>query len=126
MEIQHQFTTIYSLTASAILLIINLLVIRLKKQNWKTLINWKAFVFSFLLVLLGLFYSKTSIVPDWKMQTYGFPQYIFMSKSSSGQDAFLSIGIKRFEYINFIQNLILFYLLINIFMISYKKNIRVS
>lgn len=121
MQVHNQFTTVHFLIVSVVLLIINLLVIKLKKQNWKTLKNWKSLIFAFVLVLLGLLYTETSIDKGWKIETYGFPQYILLNKSSIDQNAFLNMRIMRFDYINFIQNLIVFYLLMNIFMISFKK-----
>lgn len=121
MQVHNQFTTVHFLIASVVLLIINLLVIKLKKQNWKTLKNWKTLIFAFVLVLLGLLYTETSIDKDWKFETYGFPRYILLNKSSIDQNAFVNMGITRFDYINFIQNLIVFYLLMNVFMISFKR-----
>lgn len=121
MEIHNQLTPVYFLIVSIVLLIINILALPLKKQSWKTLISRKALVLSLLLVVLGLLYSETSVNKDWNIETYGFPQYILLSKSSIGKDALVSFGIIRFHYINCIQNLILLYLLINFLLIALQK-----
>jgi len=105
MEVYEQFTPVYSVMTSVILLLINLLMIRLKKQDWKTLRSWKTLILALIFVLMGLLHSEMSIGEDWKMEAYGFPHPILLSKSSIDQNSFLHIGIMRFHYINFILNL---------------------
>lgn len=121
MEIYEQFTPVYSVIISVILLFISLVMIRLKKQDWKILGSWKTLILALVFVLSGLMHSEVSVDKDWKMEAYGFPHPVLLSKSSIDQNAFLQIGIMRFHYINFILNLILFYLLINVFIIGFKQ-----
>ncbi len=121
MEVYAQFTLVYSVMVSVILLFINLMMIRLKKQDWKILGSWNTLILALVFVLIGLLHSEMSIDKDWKMEAYGFPHPVLLSKSSIDQNAFLHIGIMRFHYINFILNLILFYLLINVFIIGFKQ-----
>lgn len=113
MDFHNQFTFFYFLAILIILLIVNYIALKAKKQNWKTLLNWKILMVAIIITFLGLLYTEISMSKDWKIETYGFPKYFYLKKSSIEKENFLSLGIVRFHFINFIQNFILFYFLIN-------------
>jgi len=113
MDFHNQFTFFYFLAILIILLIVNYIALKAKKQNWKTLLNWKILMVAIIITFFGLLYTEISVSKDWKIETYGFPKYFYLKKSSIEKESFLSLGIVRFHFINFIQNFILFYFLIN-------------
>ncbi|WP_179473025.1 hypothetical protein [Chryseobacterium sp. H1D6B] len=89
-------------------------------MNNKVLFDWKTAVLAVTVTFLGLFYTEISNSKDWMVKTYGFPEYFYMKKSS-GAGGFLSFGIMRTNYIHFVQNFSLFYLLINSIRLIFKK-----
>ncbi|PJJ67235.1 hypothetical protein CLV73_1237 [Chryseobacterium geocarposphaerae] len=126
MNFHNQFTTAYFLIVLCVLTIANFVVIRQRKLSWKLLLDWKIILFTLIITFLGLLYTEISVSKDWKIETYGFPKYFYLKKSSIGKDNFLSFGIVRFHFINFVQNFILFYLLVNlIWIIKTKKRNKI-
>ncbi|GAA4162102.1 hypothetical protein GCM10022217_28940 [Chryseobacterium ginsenosidimutans] len=121
MDFHNQFTLYHFLAFTILLLVISFIILRFKKLNGKTLLDWKVGLLALLVTLLGLFYSETSNAKDWIVKSYGFPRGFYLEKISSGKDAFISWGIVRLDYMNFVQNFILFFLLINIFRLILKK-----
>lgn len=122
MDIHNQFTSMYFLFLFIIFVVINLVILRFKKQNWKVLLDWKVIASAVVLTLLGLLYCESSKSNNWLIETFGFPKYFYLKKSSLGKDAFMDWGIVRFDYINFLQNFILIFLLLYIFKLIFKKN----
>lgn len=124
MDIHHQFTSMYFLLLLTVFIVINLVILRFKKQNWKVLLGWKVMALAFVITFLGLLYSESSKSEDWLIETYGFPKYFYFKKSSLGKDAFMDWGIVQFDYINFLQNFILIFLLADIFKLLLKRSLK--
>ena len=121
MDIHNQFTTTHFLILLTVFIVINLVILRFKKQNWAVLLDWKVMISAIVITLLGLFYFQTSNSKDWIIETAGFPKYFYFKKSSLGKEVFMNWGIVRFDYVNFLQNFILIFLLTHIFKLVLKK-----
>lgn len=120
MEIHNHFTNVHYVIVLTIFVITNLVVLRLKKQNWKALVDWKVISLAVIITLLGLLYNESSKSNDWLIETSGFPKHFYLKKSSVG--SFVSFGIMKFNIINLIQNFTLFYFLTyTIFLIFNRK-----
>jgi amino acid transporter len=124
MDIHNQFTSMYFLLIFTIFVAVNLVILRFKKQNWKVLFDWKVIATAFVITLLGLLYCESSKSNDWLIETSGFPKYFYLKKSSLGKDALMDWGIVQFDYINFLQNLILIFLLLDIFKLMLQNSLK--
>ena len=126
MDIHNQFTSTYFLLLFIIFVVINLIILRFKKQNWRVLLDWKVIALAFIITLLGLLYCESSKSNDWLIETSGFPKYFYLKKSSLGKDALMDWGIVQFDYINFLQNLILIFLVLDIFKLIFKRSFKIQ
>ncbi|PQA93824.1 hypothetical protein SAMN05421796_106108 [Chryseobacterium piscicola] len=126
MDIHNQFTSMYFLLLFIIFVVINLIILRFKKQNWRVLLDWKVIALAFIITLLGLLYCESSKSNDWLIETSGFPKYFYLKKSSLGKDALMDWGIVQFDYINFLQNLILIFLVLDIFKLIFKRSFKIQ
>ncbi|AZA49655.1 hypothetical protein EG346_16360 [Chryseobacterium carnipullorum] len=124
MDIHNQFTSMYFLLLFTTFVALNLIILRFKKQNWKVLFDWKVIVSAFVITLLGLSYCESSKSNDWLIETSGFPKYFYLKKSSLGKDSLVDWGIVQFDYINFLENLILIFLLIDIFKLMLQSSLK--
>ncbi|WP_223605451.1 hypothetical protein [Chryseobacterium sp. OSA05B] len=124
MDIHNQFTSMYFLLLFTTFVALNLIILRFKKQNWKVLFDWKVIVSAFVITLLGLSYCESSKSNDWLIETSGFPKYFYLKKSSLGKDSLMDWGIVQFDYINFLENLILIFLLIDIFKLMLQSSLK--
>jgi amino acid transporter len=124
MNIHNQFTSTYFLLLFIIFVVINLIILRFKKQNWKALLDWKVISLAIIITLLGLLYDESSKSNDWLIETSGFPKHFYLKKSSLGKDAFTNWGIVSFDYINFLQNFILIFLLLDIVKLTLKRSFK--
>ncbi len=121
MDFHNYFTTTYFLALLFVLIIANFVVIRQRKLSWKLLLDWKIILLTLIITFAGLLYSETSNSKDWIIKTYGFPKYFYLKKYSVGADHFLSFGILRIDYINFIQNFVLFFLVVGLIFLWMKR-----
>ena len=114
MNLYTQFTFLHFLILSIILLIFNLFLIKYKNQNFKSLLNWKVFIIALIITFLGLFYYEMRYSGDWLLKSFGFPRDFYVQKFSTNNNSFVRFDVIRFDYINFFQNLILYYLISNL------------
>ncbi|MFC3158227.1 hypothetical protein SAMN05443633_110102 [Chryseobacterium arachidis] len=121
MDFHNHFTTTYFLALLSVLIIANFAVIRQRKLNWKLLLDWKIILLTLIVTFAGLLYYETSNSKDWIIKTYGFPKYFYLKKYSANTDHFLSFGILRIDYINFIQNFVLFFLVVGFIFLWMKR-----
>lgn len=122
-DFHNEFTFYHFLILSVILLIVDIFILKFRKINWRDLLNWKILLLALVVTLLGLFYSELNFEKDWKIISYGFPKGFYFEKISLGKQIFMKFTITRFDYMNFIQNFILYFLLINIFQVfNFKKS----
>lgn len=111
MKIHPYFTFYHFLGLIIILLIINVVIIKSKKENLKKLWNWKVLLVSFLITLLGLFYVETGVSGTFNFKSYGFPRKIFEMYHiipAFEKDAPVRVYSKM-NWENLLQNLLLFY-----------------
>ena len=90
------------------------------------MLDWKVIALAFIITLLGLLYCESSKSNDWLIETSGFPKYFYLKKSSLGKDALMDWGIVQFDYINFLQNLILIFLVLDIFKLIFKRSFKIQ
>ena len=124
MSIHNQFTFIYFIAFTVILLAVNLLIIKFQKRDWRELFNLKLILLAFIFTFLGLFYSELSHSNDWIVKTYGFPRYFYLTKKPFGGPFCVEIFIQEFKYLNFIQDFILFYLSLNLIKTILKNSLK--
>lgn len=121
MDFHNQFSTIYFLVLLFVLIIANFVVIKRRKLSWKLLLDWKIILLTLIITFAGLLYSETSNSKDWIIKTFGFPRYFYLKKYLANTDHFLSFGILRIDYINFIQNFVLFFLVVGFIFLWMKR-----
>lgn len=121
MDFHNYFTSTYFLALLFVLIIANFAVIRQRKLNWKLLLDWKIILLTLIITFAGLLYSETSNSKDWIIKSYGFPKYFYLKKYSANTDHFLSFEIVRIDYINFIQNFVLFFLTVGFIFLCLKR-----
>ena len=74
MDIHNQFTSMYFLLLFIIFVVINLIILRFKKQNWRVLLDWKVIEIKKKKTLLGWLECETSKTKDRLIETSGFPK----------------------------------------------------
>ena len=121
MDFHNYFTSTSFLALLFVLIIANFAVIRQRKLSWKLLLDWNIILLTLIITFAGLLDSGTSNSKDWTIKTYGFPKYFYLKKYSANTDHFLSFEIVRIDYINFIQNFILFFLVISFIVLLIRK-----
>lgn len=124
MNIHNQFTFNHFIILSIILLIVNFLIFKFKERNRKELFNQKLILVALVLTFLGLFYSEMSSSGDWLENSFGFPRSFYIEKISRNPSAFVKFEIFRIDYLNFIQNFVLFFLLLNLIKEFFKKPVK--
>ena len=124
MNIHNQFSFIYFIAFTVILLAVNLLIFKFQKRDWREFFNWKSILLALVFTFLGLFYSEISHSKDWIIKTYGFPNFFYLEKKSFGEPICVEFFIQEFKYLNFIQDFILFYLSLNLIKTIFKKSLK--
>ena len=124
MNIHNQFTFNHFIIFLIFLLVVNLLIFKFKKRDWREFFNWKSILLALVFTFLGLFYSEISHSKDWIVKTYGFPRYFYLTKKPFGEPICVEIFIQEFKYLNFIQDFILFYLSLNLIKTILKNSLK--
>ena len=124
MNIHNQFTFNHFIIFLIFLLVVNLLIFKFKKRDWREFFNWKSILLALVFTFLGLFYSEISHSKGWIVKTYGFPRYFYLTKKPFGGPFCVEIFIQEFKYLNFIQDFILFYLSLNLIKTIFKKTLK--
>lgn len=121
MNIQTQFTFNYFIVFSIILLVVNFILFKFKKTNWREFVSWKLILWALIFTFLGLFYAEISHSSDWMVKTYGFPKYFYLTKIFFGEPVFAEFYIQEFNYLNFLQNFLLTYFFSSLIFKIFKK-----
>lgn len=124
MNIHNQFTFTHFVVFSIILLIVNFLIFKFKKRDGREFLNCKLVLLAFISTFLGLFYSEISHSNDWMVKTYGFPKCFYLTKKPSEEPICVEFFIQEFKYFNFLQNFTLFFLVLNLIKIIFKKSLK--
>ena len=124
MSIHNQFSFIYFIAFTVILLVVNLLIFKFKKRDWREFFNWKSILLALVFTFLGLFYSEITHSNDWIVKTYGFPRCFYLTKKPFGEPICVEFFIQEFKYLNFIQDFILFYLSLNLIKTILKNSLK--
>ena len=124
MNIHNQFTFNHFIIFLIFLLVLNLLIFKFKKRDWREFFNWKSILLALVFTFLGLFYSEISHSKDWIVKTYGFPRYFYLTKKPFEEPFCVEIFIQEFKYLNFIQDFILFFLSLNLIKTIFKKSLK--
>lgn len=124
MSIHNQFSFIYFIAFTVILLAVNLLIIKFQKRDWREFFNWKSILLALVFTFLGLFYSEISSSGDWNEKNFGFPRSFYIGKVSKNPSAFVKFEIFRIHYFNFLQNFSLFFLSLNLIKTIFKKTLK--
>ena len=118
---RKDFSFIYFIAFTVILLVVNLLIFKFKKRDWREFFNWKSILLALVFTFLGLFYSEISHSKDWIVKTYGFPRYFYLTKKPFGGPFCVEIFIQEFKYLNFIQDFLFCFLSLNLMILIFKK-----
>ena len=121
MNIHNQFSFIYFIAFTVILLAVNLLIIKFQKRDWREFFNWKSILLALVFTFLGLFYSEISHSKDWIVKTYGFPRYFYLTKKPFEEPICVEFFIQEFKFLNFIQDFLLFFLSLNLIKAIFKN-----
>ena len=121
MNIHNQFSFIYFIAFTVILLAVNLLIFKFQKRDWRELFNLKLILLAFIFTFLGLFYSELSHSNDWIVKTYGFPRYFYLTKKPFEEPICVEFFIQEFKFLNFIQDFLLFFLSLNLIKAIFKN-----
>ena len=124
MSIHNQFSFIYFIAFTVILLVVNLLIFKFKKRDWREFFNWKSILLALVFTFLGLFYSEISHSKDWIVKTYGFPKFFYLEKKTFEEPICVEFFIQEFKYLNFIQDFLLFFLSLNLIKAIFKKPLK--
>lgn len=124
MNIHNQFTFNHFIIFLIFLLVVNLLIFKFKKRDWREFFNWKSILLALVFTFLGLFYSEITHSNDWIVKTYGFPRYFYLTKKPFGEPICVEFFIQEFKYLNFIQDFILFYLSLNLIKTILKNSLK--
>lgn len=124
MNIHNQFSFNYFIVFSIIFLIVNLLIFKFQKRDWRELFNWKLILLALVFTFLGLFYSETTRSNDWILKTYGFPRYFYLTKKPFGEPICVEFFIQEFKYLNFIQDFLFCFLSLNLLKVLFKKPLK--
>ena len=121
MNIHNQFTFNHFIIFLIFLLVVNLLIFKFKKRDWRELFNLKLILLALVFTFLGLFYSETTHSNDWIIKTYGLPRYFYLTKKPFGGPFCVEIFIQEFKFLNFIQDFLLFFLSLNLIKAIFKN-----
>ncbi len=121
MSIHNQFSFIYFIAFTVILLAVNLLIIKFQKRDWREFFNWKSILLALVFTFLGLFYSEISHSKGWIVKTYGFPRYFYLTKKPFEEPICVVFFIQEFKFLNFIQDFLLFFLSLNLIKAIFKN-----
>lgn len=121
MNIHNQFTFNHFIIFLIFLLVVNLLIFKFKKRDWREFFNWKSILLALVFTFLGLFYSQTTHSNDWIVKTYGFPRYFYLTKKPFGEPICVEFFIQEFKFLNFIQDFLLFFLSLNLIKAIFKN-----
>lgn len=124
MNIHNQFSFNYFIVFSIIFLVVNFLIIKFQKGDWRELYNWKLILLALIFTFLGLFYSEISHSNGWIVKTYGFSQFFYLEKKTFGEPICVEFFIQEFKYLNFIQDFLLFYLSLNLIKTIFKNSLK--
>ena len=124
MSIHNQFSFNYFKVFSIIFLIVNLLIIKFQKRDWRELFNLKLILLALAFTFLGLFYSEILHSKGWIVKIYGFPRYFYLTKKPFGEPICVEFFIQEFKYLNFIQDFLLFFLSLNLIKAIFKKPLK--
>lgn len=123
MHIQNHFTFTHFLVSFIILLAVNLVLIKIRKDSFKSFWNWKTLGTAFAATLLGLFYIETGASGTYTFKSYGFPRKIFEMYHiipSFEKDAVVRV-FSKLNWGNLLQNFLLYYLLLKIILEVIRK-----
>jgi hypothetical protein len=121
MNIHNQFSFNYFIVFSIIFLVVNFLIIKFQKGDWRELYNWKLILLALIFTFLGLFYSEISHSNGWIVKTYGFSQFFYLEKKTFGEPICVEFFIQEFKFLNFIQDFLLFFLSLNLIKAIFKN-----
>ena len=121
MNIHNQFTFNHFIIFLIFLLVVNLLIFKFKKRDWRELFNLKLILLALVFTFLGLFYSETTHSNDWIVKTYGFPKFFYLEKKPFEEPICVEFFIQEFKFLNFIQDFLLFFLSLNLIKAIFKN-----
>lgn len=121
MNIHNQFTFNHFIIFLIFLLVLNLLIFKFKKRDWREFFNWKLILLALVFTFLGLFYSEISHSKDWIVKTYGFPRSFYLTKKPFEEPICVEFFIQEFKFLNFIQDFLLFFLSLNLIKAIFKN-----
>lgn len=124
MSIHNQFSFIYFIAFTVILLVVNLLIFKFKKRDWRELFNLKLILLALAFTFLGLFYSEILHSKGWIVKIYGFPRYFYLTKKPFGEPICVEFFIQEFKYLNFIQDFLFCFLSLNLMILIFKKPLK--
>ena len=124
MNIHNQFTFNHFIIFLIFLLVVNLLIIKFQKRDWRELFNLKLILLALAFTFLGLFYSEILHSKGWIVKTYGFPKFFYLEKKPFEEPICVEFFIQEFKYLNFIQDFILFYLSLNLIKTILKNSLK--
>ncbi len=122
MNIHTQFTFNHFLILAILLLVLNLILMKVKKVHFKIFFNWKILIVVMIVTLLGLFYSEIKHSGDFMIKSFGYPRDFYFEKVVRKTNGFTLFTISYFNYFNFIQNFILYFLSLNLIIKIFKKS----
>ena len=124
MNIHNQLTFNHFIIFLIFLLVVNILIFKFKKRDWREFFNWKLILLALVFTFLGLFYSEISHSKDWIVKTYGFPKFFYLEKKPFEEPICVEFFIQEFKFLNFIQDFLLFYLSLNLIKTIFKKSLK--
>jgi hypothetical protein len=124
MNIHNQFTFNHFIIFLIFLLVVNLLIIKFKKRDWRELFNLKLILLALAFTFLGLFYSEILHSKGWIVKTYGFPKFFYLEKKPFEEPICVEFFIQEFKFLNFIQDFLLFFLSLNLIKTIFKKSLK--
>ena len=124
MNIHNQFTFNHFIIFLIFLLVVNILIFKFKKRDWRELFNLKLILLALAFTFLGLFYSEILHSKGWIVKTYGFPKFFYLEKKTFEEPICVEFFIQEFKYLNFIQDFLLFFLSLNLIKAIFKKPLK--
>ena len=121
MNIHNQFTFNHFIIFLIFLLVVNLLIFKFKKRDWRELFNLKLILLALAFTFLGLFYSEILHSKGWIVKTYGFPKFFYLEKKPFEEPICVEFFIQEFKFLNFIQDFLLFFLSLNLIKAIFKN-----
>jgi hypothetical protein len=124
MNIHNQFTFNHFIIFLIFLLVVNLLIIKFQKRDWRELFNLKLILLALAFTFLGLFYSEILHSKGWIVKTYGFPKFFYLEKKPFEEPICVEFFIQEFKFLNFIQDFLLFLLSLNLIKTILKNSLK--